>query len=125
FVQAEDGIRDFHVTGVQTCALPIFGDGGEVGTGQLHLKHAGLAAKAEEVEFKVTGGLPGEIDLGDLGGGLEPEQVVAVRLAAAGKVGDLELALDAGHEEVFHDGPVDVGAAEEVVAVMADDRHGA
>src|SRR5690606_40842251 len=22
---AEDGIRDFHVTGVQTCALPIFG----------------------------------------------------------------------------------------------------
>src|SRR5690606_39545453 len=23
FVQAEDGIRDFHVTGVQTCALPI------------------------------------------------------------------------------------------------------
>src|SRR5690606_39476174 len=35
FFQAEDGIRDFHVTGVQTCALPIFvgaadraGDGG-------------------------------------------------------------------------------------------------
>src|SRR5690606_40644841 len=26
--QAEDGIRDFHVTGVQTCALPI--SGGEV-----------------------------------------------------------------------------------------------
>src|SRR5690606_40705947 len=23
--QAEDGIRDFHVTGVQTCALPIWG----------------------------------------------------------------------------------------------------
>src|SRR5690606_21083191 len=26
FFQAEDGIRDFHVTGVQTCALPILGD---------------------------------------------------------------------------------------------------
>src|SRR5690606_41066997 len=25
FFQAEDGIRDFHVTGVQTCALPILG----------------------------------------------------------------------------------------------------
>src|SRR5690606_40560340 len=25
FLQAEDGIRDFHVTGVQTCALPICG----------------------------------------------------------------------------------------------------
>src|SRR5690606_39901230 len=24
FFPAEDGIRDFHVTGVQTCALPIF-----------------------------------------------------------------------------------------------------
>src|SRR5207302_3275319 len=30
FFQAEDGIRDFHVTGVQTCALPILAvaDGG-------------------------------------------------------------------------------------------------
>src|SRR5690606_39587236 len=28
FFQAEDGIRDFHVTGVQTCALPILDIGG-------------------------------------------------------------------------------------------------
>src|SRR5207253_8148154 len=27
FFQAEDGIRDGHVTGVQTCALPILLDG--------------------------------------------------------------------------------------------------
>src|SRR5690606_39783467 len=27
FFQAEDGIRDFHVTGVQTCALPIYEKG--------------------------------------------------------------------------------------------------
>src|SRR5690349_22928310 len=26
FFQAEDGIRDLYVTGVQTCALPIFAD---------------------------------------------------------------------------------------------------
>src|SRR5699024_2613892 len=26
FFQAEDGIRDRHVTGVQTCALPIYGE---------------------------------------------------------------------------------------------------
>src|SRR5256885_4109971 len=26
FFQAEDGIRDYKVTGVQTCALPIFGE---------------------------------------------------------------------------------------------------
>src|SRR5437667_4681945 len=33
FFQAEDGIRDRDVTGVQTCALPIFGDRLE------HLRH--------------------------------------------------------------------------------------
>src|SRR5690606_40788753 len=34
FFQAEDGIRDFHVTGVQTCALPILlvDDGSTDGT---------------------------------------------------------------------------------------------
>src|SRR5690606_40305376 len=31
FFQAGDGIRDFHVTGVRTCALPIFR--GEAGQG--------------------------------------------------------------------------------------------
>src|SRR5690606_40072898 len=30
FFQAEDGIRDFHVTGVQTCALPICAFVGDV-----------------------------------------------------------------------------------------------
>ena len=33
FFQAEDGIRDRNVTGVQTCALPIYGEG--IGTGML------------------------------------------------------------------------------------------
>src|SRR6266566_3775556 len=28
FFQAEDGIRDYKVTGVQTCAIPISGGGG-------------------------------------------------------------------------------------------------
>src|SRR5690349_24508507 len=31
FFQAEDGIRDLYVTGVQTCALPIFRAGGGAG----------------------------------------------------------------------------------------------
>src|SRR5690606_36750289 len=33
FFQAEDGIRDFHVTGVQTCALPISRPRRGLGTG--------------------------------------------------------------------------------------------
>src|SRR6266850_3003796 len=32
FFQAEDGIRDYKVTGVQTCALPIFAGGGPHGS---------------------------------------------------------------------------------------------
>src|SRR5690606_40160297 len=49
FFQAEDGIRGFHVTGVQTCALPIYpGEVGELGPANLvrklltrrHVEHA-------------------------------------------------------------------------------------
>src|SRR5207237_5734436 len=35
FFQAEDGIRDSSVTGVQTCALPIFPQEFELGAGVL------------------------------------------------------------------------------------------
>src|SRR3989454_6392361 len=35
FFQAEDGIRDYKVTGVQTCALPIYTDAVEVGPSTL------------------------------------------------------------------------------------------
>src|SRR5256886_3788005 len=51
FFQAEDGIRDLTVTGVQTCALPILKDMGA------HLQEAGtpergkvFLAKAHELE---------------------------------------------------------------------------
>src|SRR5215475_15981565 len=44
FLQAEDGIRAFHVTGVQTCALPIYQvvhGGGPVAAGP-ELAHGGV-----------------------------------------------------------------------------------
>src|SRR5690625_5064714 len=42
FFQAEDGIRDGHVTGVQTCALPIYGTAIEAnGIRLAHLERAG------------------------------------------------------------------------------------
>src|SRR5690606_40436953 len=44
FFQAEDGIRVFHVTGVQTCALPIY----VAALGFLGLRR--LRAEAEEPE---------------------------------------------------------------------------
>src|SRR5690349_22553511 len=46
FFQAEDGIRDLYVTGVQTCALPIYG--GVAGKHMLigHQHNAGLVVGA-------------------------------------------------------------------------------
>src|SRR5207302_3859432 len=46
FFQAEDGIRDFHVTGVQTCALPIFGHLYAVTTNPAEAGGLGLAIAA-------------------------------------------------------------------------------
>src|SRR5690606_40390353 len=43
FFQAEDGIRGFHVTGVQTCALPIY-----VGPVDLLLHDEGAARQVAE-----------------------------------------------------------------------------
>src|SRR5690606_40187819 len=47
FFQAEDGIRDFHVTGVQTCALPIFRIGYQlIPNGDLIVKDQGWLEQA-------------------------------------------------------------------------------
>src|SRR5256885_11580033 len=58
FFQAEDGIRDYKVTGVQTCALPISRRGLLVGTadplttGDVALKtfHRYYPGKSEDIE---------------------------------------------------------------------------
>src|SRR6266511_4888246 len=80
FFQAEDGIRDFHVTGVQTCALPIC---------------AHRAAEARAVEHVEAAGAPRQLDrvppdvAGD-GGGL-PRPAPRQRL-------DLDEALELGQQ---------------------------
>src|SRR5690606_39858259 len=53
FSRAEDGIRDFHVTGVQTCALPISSISDKSDAIQEALRHA--EARADVVIM--TGGL--------------------------------------------------------------------
>src|SRR2546426_8171051 len=45
FFQAEDGIRDYKVTGVQTCALPISGVGATPGAKRLPLAEAQTITK--------------------------------------------------------------------------------
>src|SRR2546425_1542440 len=69
FFQAEDGIRDKLVTGVQTCALPILGDASEldvrlaeVNAGQLENVAAddALAAVDALLAVQLAMGLPAE-----------------------------------------------------------------
>src|SRR5688500_19172501 len=49
FFQAEDGIRDYKVTGVQTCALPIFAASGlEPVVQRLHQSGVALLVVTEE-----------------------------------------------------------------------------
>src|SRR5256885_6620724 len=62
FFQAEDGIRDYKVTGVQTCALPIsFADTiGAVGTSAMGLKTATLESKTNFFAAATAGKLRAE-----------------------------------------------------------------
>src|SRR5262249_59325153 len=46
FFQAEDGIRDWSVTGVQTCALPICIPGGRIGRARTRRFHRGILDRA-------------------------------------------------------------------------------
>src|SRR5690606_40138201 len=55
FFQAEDGIRSFHVTGVQTCALPICAD--RMKRGEPGFEMLGLAAEYRDLCTE-----PGEFD---------------------------------------------------------------
>src|SRR2546430_4447752 len=56
FFQAEDGIRDLTVTGVQTCALPIFQDAEVGGVAQV-IVLPGVAVEQEGIEAGVRHGL--------------------------------------------------------------------
>src|SRR5690606_40398120 len=80
FFQAEDGIRDFHVTGVQTCALPIYAVGqrelaGALGPGVVeHLDaRAGAGVEAGDVAVR--------LDPGDPGAGEHQRRLAAVGVA--------------------------------------------
>src|SRR5262249_59884802 len=58
FCQAEDGIRDWSVTGVQTCALPILIDRGNPGEAKalfLRARALGYAADSVFIAAVVTG----------------------------------------------------------------------
>src|SRR5690349_23004052 len=64
FFQAEDGIRDLYVTGVQTCALPIYKKGfqpWDILTGDSYriTKRSNLQIKTPQVWFNTVEGFYG------------------------------------------------------------------
>src|SRR2546427_8247263 len=69
FFQAEDGIRDLTVTGVQTCALPIsipFGGGGRYGPSEMPRRRGASRRPRGPLQTTPTGA-PAEpaLDSGD------------------------------------------------------------
>src|SRR5262249_58888312 len=51
FFQAEDGIRDWSVTGVQTCALPISRDAARAADGGLGIRLGARRLRARELRL--------------------------------------------------------------------------
>src|SRR5690606_39728477 len=97
FFQAEDGIRDFHVTGVQTCALPIFdgcegvgrgGDGGEKAASDISggaERSASGSGDGEQDAPSAAGPEPGGLRLGDAGVGRSEERRVGKECRSRGR----------------------------------------
>src|SRR2546427_7780619 len=75
FFQAEDGIRDLTVTGVQTCALPISGEGAHLDLSLLDCQVSLLTYIAQY--FWTNGRVPGP--LGSSHASVVPYQALATR----------------------------------------------
>src|SRR5215510_10213117 len=84
FFQAEDGIRDGHVTGVQTCALPIYDRPGVMlaGAVRTYVNRYAVAPGRRAVVFTTNdSGYEAAIDLADAG--IDVAAVVDPRTDAA------------------------------------------
>src|SRR3712207_8352320 len=69
FFQAEDGIRDIGVTGVQTCALPILVLGLlPLGSGNDYVKALGVGTDLGRALEVLVGGRVREVDAGEVNG---------------------------------------------------------
>src|SRR5690606_40121664 len=65
--QAEDGIRDFHVTGVQTCALPILVMHLDVMRNK-YRRDVNDSLRSGHTNFTIAHRVPGRVDYTPTGG---------------------------------------------------------
>src|SRR5690606_40858401 len=63
FFQAEDGIRDFHVTGVQTCALPICHPGAVIDAPWPAVDESALVRDSITLAVQVNGKVRAQLDV--------------------------------------------------------------
>src|SRR5690606_21988818 len=89
--QAEAGIRDFHVTGVQTCALPI---SGSLMVRETHAALDRLEDAAVDAVLGVELGAPFLVDGAHAGGGAVDHAVAAAVCIDAWLVGAGAVVLD-------------------------------
>src|SRR6266481_8691512 len=132
FFQAEDGIRDGTVTGVQTCALPISGYTAGAGAPEVARAHHGSVSRQERAEIEealkagrlpavvATSRLEPGIDMGavDLVVQVEAPPSVASGLQRTGRAG--HRVGDVSRSVIFPKYPGDLVEATVVVQRMRD-----
>src|SRR5206468_7582633 len=74
FFQAEDGIRDLIVTGVQTCALPIFAARLDAARNTFTKRKIPRRAPVGAIPWREAANRPDRIGLGKSAGGLRPRR---------------------------------------------------
>src|SRR6202007_3191859 len=97
-------IRDFHVTGVQTCALPIYRD-------PVALFGGGLSRRDEAV------GKPRAVVLGEL---QDPVLLVAEQMVAEARAKISQTLIDLGHPRLALLGEAGAGAVEAGIGALQE-----
>src|SRR5215467_5840990 len=115
FFQAEDGIRDYKVTGVQTCALPIC-DRGEIGEAILRQRQPAVTGGDEIGSLCERAGIAVDADHMAIGGGEDRAAIAAgskcrIEIGAAIAHGEMLDRAAAEHRNVTGQSASDSGSA--------------
>src|SRR5690606_10274408 len=118
FFQAEDGIRAFHVTGVQTCALPISAARLELDAGDALV----LRPRRADVD-RIAGRRRHAEDVGALAGRGVADRAAAEAVAPGGR--EIDALVDAGLIEVaVARRPGAVGASPRLALLLGQEAAG-